>query len=126
MLLIVGLLIVAAWTDQRGRLFVLLLAGALGVLMLVPIWWVHYASLMAGPLALTVGTGISPARQWLAAGGKRQDHAVISLLAIFAVVVYGLPLLRTTTLDTPFPGNKLKASVAASTGCITSDHPIAL
>jgi alpha-1,2-mannosyltransferase len=124
--LLVGiLLIVAAWTTQDGRIFVLLLAAGLAVLTLTPVWWIHYASFIAGPAALTVGAGISQISRWVEVLGNGPRYAVVSLFAICGMVIYGGQLLN-TRLQSPFPGKTLSASVTAADGCITSDQPIAL
>jgi alpha-1,2-mannosyltransferase len=124
-LLLVGVVLMgAAWAAGRG-LFVLLLVAELTVLALTPIWWVHYASLLAGPAALTVGAGISQVRQWAQRAGPRLNHAVVSLFVIAGVAVYAVPLFQ-TTLQAPFPGSTLRGTVAPVAGCVTSDQPIAL
>jgi hypothetical protein len=124
-LLLGAFLSAAAWVSRRGRLFVALLASGVAVLLLVPVWWIHYASFIAGPAALTVGVGISQVRRWASAWGRRGEYAVASLFGLVAAVVFGVSLLR-ATLEAPFPAAQLRAPVAASSGCVTSDDPIAL
>jgi hypothetical protein len=124
--LLVGvLLIVAAWTTRDGRIFVWLLAAGLVALTLTPVWWIHYASFIAGPAALTVGAGLSQISRWVEVAGRGARYAVVSMFVIGGMVIYGGQLLN-TRLQTPFPGKTLSASVAAADGCITSDQPIAL
>jgi alpha-1,2-mannosyltransferase len=128
LLILVGigaLLVIAAWASRDSRLFVALLGAGLVVLALVPVWWVHYASFVAVPAALTLGAGISRVHHWVSARSRRVSYAVTSLLAVVGMASLGVPVLR-TTLGAPFPAGQLEAPVAASAGCVTTDDPIAL
>lgn len=125
-LLVVGLTVVAAavvaWHSPVGRLAVGVLAATLGVLFAMPSWFLHYAALSVGPLALVLGAAVGR----VATRVRRPGPAALALvtvgvlLAVYAATVVQLPFGR------PFPTTTLAATVGASRTCVTTDNPISL
>ena len=65
LLLISASLVAAAWLADAAAFSSCCSSPSSTLLALTPIWWVHYASFLAGPAALTVGAGIAQVRPWV-------------------------------------------------------------
>jgi alpha-1,2-mannosyltransferase len=115
---------ILAWGIDRARLVVLLLAAFVGLLVVTPAWFFHYAGLTAAVLAVTVG----------AAAQRLRDLPVVTgsgflRVAGLVVVVAGLLALAAGPLlarsGEAFPRSSFTAAVSDAR-CVTSDHPTAL
>jgi alpha-1,2-mannosyltransferase len=115
---------VLACRRSEGRLAVVLLVGLTLMLLATPSWYLHYASLTAAPAAVTVGVGVGELMHFLATKRRSARLAIAVLLAV-AVIFLSAPLTR-LTLGERFPGPALAASVANTSGCVTSDDPTTL
>jgi hypothetical protein len=133
-----------AWRAHRpARLFVVLTAVALGVLLEAPSFFVHYAAFVVPTGALTVGAaagqalGRRRAPPDAAADGSLHDPPrrntrparTALLVATVAACSTGLVGLGATsarlTVGRPFPQAALAPAVAAAR-CVTADSPEAL
>ncbi|MEZ0448679.1 hypothetical protein [Cellulomonas sp. ICMP 17802] len=118
LVLVCGLVVACAavaWHGRRGRLWVVLLAGEVAVLLLSPSYFAHYAAFSAAALALVVAAAVpvvpAPARVATAA-------ALCLALGALAVAVQA-------PAPVPFPAAEIRRHLPA-TGCIRSDSPGAL
>lgn len=125
-LLVFGVLFVLAGRtrDTSSGFALVLLGGLTVVLLLTPTWFKHYAALIAGPLAVTVGFGVGRLMSWVRT--TRPPVAPIVAVGVAALMAfYALPV-GNAPLGHRFPGPTLRAAVAHSPGCITSDDPTTL
>jgi hypothetical protein len=114
--LVVGALCAGlAWTHRRGRLWVVLLAAELAVLLASPSYFPHYAAFCAPALALVVAAGTSTVRLTPALA---TSAAAAAALCLATAVMLARPV-------TPFPADRVRAQLPDS-GCIRSDSPAAL
>lgn len=114
-LVVVGLCAALAWSHRRGRLWVVMLAAQLGVLVASPSYFLHYAAYSAPAVALVVAAGASTVR-------------VVPALATSAAAAAALCLATATMIThppTPFPAGRIEAHLP-QTGCVRSDSPAAL
>ena len=119
-----ALLTVLAWRTAEGRLPAALLVGLTGLLMLTPSWFVHYASLVAGPAALTMGAG---AAQLCAQARRVSPRLGVVVAAVLGLLVAGYAApTASARLGTPFPGRQLAVAAQAAPGCVTTDDPTTL
>ncbi|MBO3084529.1 ArnT family glycosyltransferase [Cellulomonas fengjieae] len=119
-LLVGGLVVVAfcaarAWHHGRGRLWVVLLAAQLGVLVLSPSYFLHYAAFSAPAAALVVAAGASTLRLVPALATSAAAAAALCLATAMMI----------TRPPAPFPAGRIDAHLP-QTGCIRSDSPAAL
>lgn len=112
----------AAARSSVGRLFVVVLAACAAMLFVTPSWFVHYAALTAGPLALVVGA----AAGWVAARVRRALTATISATVVIGLLAGYASTVVTRPFGSPFPTAALQPVVAAATTCVTTDDPISL
>ena len=94
------------------------------LLAVTPMWFLHYAGVIAAPLVLVLGAGLAVALQNLGSIRSWLPPAVASA-AVLAVMLSALPLAR-AHFGQPFPGRTLAGIVADLPGCVTSDFPMAL
>ena len=128
--LMIAVLVVAAgvvlgWQLARARPAVLLLLGLGAMLLITPIWFIHYSALTAPAIAITAGAA---AQQMLNLAAERRWRWLrIGLVAalLVAPLVAALPIALVRAGER-FPRQPLAAAAAPSPGCITSDHPSAL
>jgi alpha-1,2-mannosyltransferase len=115
---------VLAWLTVEARLAVVLLVGLTALLMLTPSWFFHYAALVAGPAAVTVGFGSA---QVIARGrGMKPRLGVVAAVALGLLVAgYAGPTFS-TRYGRPFPGSRLAVAVQSASGCVTTDDPTTL
>ena len=128
LLVVVALLVVLgsallAWRVRRARTAVALLAVLSAVLLTSPSWYMHYAALIAAPLALTLGFAAGRLFRLLPAGAGTAGRALAasSLVAVLAYCWAGL----STEIGVRFPGTEL-AAAAGVRGCVTADDPSVL
>ncbi|GAA2752016.1 hypothetical protein [Amnibacterium kyonggiense] len=120
--LVLGALVVTALTAG-ARVFALLLAADLVVLLAAPSWFPHYADLAAPAIALCVGVAAQRATDLLPAGAARRWAAAGLVVAIG---VGG----TVAALRAPRGGETVPASVVAAvgrtSGCVVTDDPTLL
>jgi alpha-1,2-mannosyltransferase len=115
---------VLAALKQEARLALALLVGLTGLLMLIPTWFPHYASLIAGPAAVTVGFG---AGQLVTRIGARSPRAGLAVAGVLTALVAGYVVpISHLHFGHSFPGKALGTAVGSASGCVTSDHSTAL
>jgi alpha-1,2-mannosyltransferase len=106
------------------RLLAALFIGHVLLLAVTPMWFLHYAGVIAAPFVLVLGGGLAVAlekvgtvRSWL--------PPVVASLAVVAVLLNALPLTQ-LRLSRPFPGRTAAAIVADLPGCVVTDFPMTL
>ncbi|MFL6027015.1 MAG: hypothetical protein ACJ72K_08765, partial [Friedmanniella sp.] len=112
---------VLAFRAPIGRLGLLLLAVCVLVLLVTPTWALQYTGLSAVPAAVVAGCSVSALADLLPPAGFR----VTAALAFAGIAAYGAAVLS-QTWGSPFPGRALAAALAGTSGCVTTDQPIAL
>lgn len=116
--------VVLAALTPSARLAVALLGGLTLVLLVTPSWFVHYASLIAGPAAVTAGFG---ADQLIIRAGRFSPRlAIATALALGVLVAAYVPPGSSVQLGETFPGKSLAATVGTIAGCVTTDDPTTL
>lgn len=121
---LVALVLVAlALTVPGAREWVLVLAACSALLLLAPVFFLHYPALTSPPLALVVGAG---AHRLLSALPGRPLRVVVAIVtAAAAVVLLNQPGFATGSNQT-VPVTALRAAAARVDGCIMSDDPTIL
>jgi alpha-1,2-mannosyltransferase len=89
-----------------------------------PMWFLHYAGVIAAPLVLVLGGGLAVALQKAGTVRSWLPPAVASLAAV-AILVSALPLTQ-HRLGRPFPGRTAATIVANLPGCVVTDFPMTL
>jgi alpha-1,2-mannosyltransferase len=115
---------VLAWLTVEARLAVALLVGLTALLMFTPSWFPHYAALVAGPAAVTVGYGFAQ----LITRARRVDPRLGIVAAVglgLLVTGYASPTFS-VRYGGPFPSSRLAMAVDAAPGCVTTDEPTTL
>jgi alpha-1,2-mannosyltransferase len=110
-----------AWSYREARLPVLLMLGHGLYLLVVPIWFFHFAGFTAAPIALTAGAALGRLMALLRA---RPAQIAVGVLAAGALLVYASDS-ATVTFNRRLP-DQFRALTAATPGCITSDDATAL
>ncbi|MCC2333155.1 hypothetical protein LJN56_00830 [Cellulomonas sp. zg-Y908] len=114
---VVALAATAAWRHDRGRLWVTLLTAQVGVILVAPSYYAHYAAYSAAAVALVLAAGVSLVdvrhRAWSAA-----------LVCCALGLVTGAAVARTPA-PVSFPVAQVRERLPA-TGCIRADSPGAL
>jgi hypothetical protein len=94
------------------------------LLAVTPMWFPHYAGVIAAPLVLVLGGGLAVGlqkaeriRSWL--------RPALATVAAVAVLFSALPLTQ-LRLGRPFPGRTAAAIVAGVPGCVVTDYPMTL
>ena len=121
--LLLASLIVCLLVPALRLLAALFLSYAL-LLAVSPVWFLHYAGVMAAPLVLVLGGGLAVALQKAATIGPWLPRGLASLAAL-AVLLSAWPLTQHRQ-GRPFPGPTLAAIVADLPGCVATDYPMAL
>ena len=121
--LLLASLIVCLLVPALRLLAALFMSYAL-LLAVSPVWFLHYAGVMAAPLVLVLGGGLAVALQKAATIGPWLPRALASLAAL-AVLLSAWPLTQHRQ-GRPFPGPTLAAIVANLPGCVATDYPMAL
>jgi alpha-1,2-mannosyltransferase len=89
-----------------------------------PMWFLHYAGVIAAPLVLVLGGGLAVALQKVATL-RSWLRPVVASLAALAVLLSALPLTQHRQ-GRSFPGRAAAAIVAALPGCVVTDYPMTL
>lgn len=113
-----------AWLSVEARLAVALLVGLTALLMLTPSWFLHYAALIAGPAALTVGFGAAQLATRARAHSPRLGVVAVVALGLL-VACYAAPTFS-ARYGEPFPGSRLALAIPRAPGCVTTDDPTTL
>jgi len=114
---VVALAATTAWRRDRGRLWVALLAAQVGMILVAPSYYAHYAAYSAAAVALVLAAGVS-----LVDVRHRVWTAVLVCCALGLATGAG-------TARTPAPASFPVAQVRGllpATGCIRADSPGAL
>lgn len=122
-----GLCFVLAALDRRTRLFALVLAVLVGVLLATPAWFLHYSALSAAPMALVAGAGIDRVIAWVqsTAGGRRWIGVVLTVATLLSLGAY-TSKLPDRHMSRVFRGPVLAAALADRPGCVGTDDPSTL
>lgn len=118
-----GGLAVLAVRIPLGRLALLLTVVTVGLLLVTPSWSIHYTGLVGPPAALLVGSAVAAGSPWLSRPAPRRIGAVLGLAGLALHATLSLPAL---TFGSTFSPGPLRASIAATPGCLTSDDPTVL
>jgi alpha-1,2-mannosyltransferase len=94
------------------------------LLAVSPVWYLHYAGVIAAPLVLVLGGGLAVVLQKAATIGPWLPRALASLAAL-AVLLSAWPLTQLRQ-GRPFPGPTAAAIVADLPGCVATDYPMTL
>jgi alpha-1,2-mannosyltransferase len=94
------------------------------LLAATPMWFLHYAGVIAAPLVLVLGGGFAVAIQKVGTVRSWLPPAVASVAAV-AVLLSALPLTQ-LRLGRPFPGRTAAAIVEDLPGCVVTDFPMTL
>ena len=121
--LVLVALVVCVVRAQLRLLATLLITHTL-LLAVTPVWFLHYAGVIAAPLVLVLGAGLAVALQKLGSIRSWLPPTAASA-AVLAVMLSALPLAR-PHVGQPFPGRTLAGIVTDLPGCVTSDFPMAL
>lgn len=109
--------VLLAGTVAQARLAAILLITLSGMLAVLPIWHPHYAALIAGPAAVTVGAASCLVRGWSVAAPWR--YLTAAMLTGW-LILFATPLTSLETVET-LPRAELRAAIAQLPGCITVD-----
>jgi alpha-1,2-mannosyltransferase len=121
--LLLASLIVCMLVPALRLLAALFISYAL-LLAVSPVWFLHYAGVIAAPLVLVLGGGLAVALQKAGTVRSWLPPAVASLAAV-AILVSALPLTQ-HRLGRPFPGRTAATIVANLPGCVVTDFPMTL
>jgi alpha-1,2-mannosyltransferase len=113
-----------AWMITEARLAVALLVSLAMLLMLTPSWFLHYAALVAGPAAVTAGSGAAQLVERARHLNPRLAGVAVIALSLL-VAGYATPTFS-ARYGTPFPGSRLAVAVQNDSGCVTTDDPTTL
>lgn len=95
------------------------------IVMVTPMWYLHYAGLTAAPIALALGGAVG-----VAVASRREGAGwltwVIPATAVASTLLLALPLTRFNIGNPAFPGRSLASQVADLPGCLATDHPMTL
>jgi alpha-1,2-mannosyltransferase len=106
------------------RLLAALFIGHVFLLAVTPMWFIHYAGVIAAPLVLVLGGGVAVMLQKVETVRSWLPAAVASLAAV-AVLLSALPITQ-LRLSRPFPGRAAAAIVNDLPGCVVTDFPMTL
>ena len=110
-----------AWSYREARLPVLLMLGQGLYLLVIPMWFPHFAGFTAAPVALTAGAAMGRLMALLRATPAR---IAVGVLAAGALLVYASDS-ATVTFNRRLP-DQFRALTASTPGCVTSDDATAL
>jgi hypothetical protein len=110
-----------AWSYREARLPVLLMLGQGLYLLVVSIWFPHFAGFTAAPIALTAGAAVGRLMALLRA---RPARIAVGVLAAGAMLLYASDS-ATVTFNRRLP-DQFRALTAPTPGCVTSDDATAL
>lgn len=122
---VIGVLCVLAARTRSisSGLALVWLSGLTVVLLVTPTWFKHYAALIAGPLAVTVGSGVGQPMSRVRTTRPRAALVVAGCGRLSGhVPVTG----QQRPVWAPFSRSALGAAVTRSPGCVTSDDPATL
>jgi alpha-1,2-mannosyltransferase len=121
--LLLASLVVCLLVPALRLLAVLFITHAL-LLAVTPMWFLHYAGVIAAPLVLVLGGGLAVALQKVAAIRSWLPTAVASFAAV-VVLLSAWPMTQHRQ-GRPFPGPTAAAIVADLPGCVVTDYPMTL
>ena len=110
-----------AWSYREARLPVLLMLGQGLYLLIIPVWFAHFAGFTAAPIALTAGAAIG---RLIALVRARPAQIAVGVVAAAALLAYATGWVG-LTYHRRLP-DQFRALAIAGPGCITSDDPTAL
>ena len=97
------------------------------IVLLAPMWFLHYAGLTAAPIALALGGAVGATIDWSDRVQRRPWVGwVVASLVVTATFGLALSLPRWHFGNPAFPGPTLAAGVANRPGCVASDWPMTL
>jgi hypothetical protein len=121
--LVLASLVVCLQVPALRLLATLFISHAM-LLAVTPMWFLHYAGVIAAPLVLVLGGGLAVALQKVAAIRSWLPPVVASLAAV-AVLLSAWPMTQHRQ-GRPFPGGTASAIVAHLPGCVVTDYPMTL
>lgn len=110
-----------AWSYREARLPVLLMLGQGLYLLVIPVWFPHFAGFAAAPIALVAGAAMG---RLMALFRATPARIAVGVLAAGALLVYASDS-ATVTFNRRLP-DQFRALTASSPGCVTSDDATAL
>jgi alpha-1,2-mannosyltransferase len=110
-----------AWSYREARLPVLLMLGQGLYLLIIPVWFPHFAGFTAAPIALTAGAAMG---RLIALVRARPAQIAVGVVAGAALLVYATGWAG-LTYNRRLP-DQFRELAVAGPGCITSDDPTAL
>jgi alpha-1,2-mannosyltransferase len=110
-----------AWSYREARLPVLLMLGQGLYLLIIPMWFPHFAGFTAAPVALTAGAAMG---RLIALVRARPAEIAVGVVATAALFVYATGWAG-VTYNRRLP-DQFRALAIAGPGCITADDPTAL
>lgn len=111
------------WRRPDARVYVALLAGTTGALVLSPSYYDHYGDFLAPGAALTAGVAGGVLSACLLERGRLATIGAVGAAAIVVtILIVGIALQAT---GTRFPADTLRPVVAAK-HCVVADSPAAL
>jgi alpha-1,2-mannosyltransferase len=110
-----------AWSYREARLPVLLMLGQGAFLLTTPTWFPHFASFVAGPIALTVGAAVGRVIEL----AKTRPLRIAATAAVVAALLVYASAWRDIRFGQPFP-HEFRAFTTSAPGCVTSDDQAAL
>lgn len=97
------------------------------IVLITPMWFLHYAGLTAAPIALAVGAAVGVVLGWAPRVAPLPWlPGLIGAIAIVGTTLLVIPLQRLTFYNPSFPGRTLAARVVDRSGCLVTDFPMTL
>ena len=97
------------------------------IVLITPMWFLHYAGLTAAPIALAVGAAVGVVIGWVARVAQLPwMPGLIGAIALVCTTLLVIPLQRITFYSPSFPGRTLAAQVTDQPGCFVTDFPMTL
>ncbi len=123
--LTVGAALVICLVRAELRVLAVLLISHGVLVMITPLWFLHYAGMSAAPIALVLGGALWAIMDWT---GQRWPSLPLPLagVATGAVLVLAIPMTRVDLGGRPFPAEALAQPLRDRPGCVTHDFPMAL
>ncbi len=111
--------VIAALTVRGARIYPVLLASSVAVLLASPSYFVHYGALTAPFLALTIGIGVTRLLRPIPVPWAR---AALGALVVLVILAVNVPSDLKTTSQW-IPTTVLRPAAQQVRGCVLSDDP---
>lgn len=127
--LTVLLFAVFACRVQQLRIAPILLVALTAMLLLAPSYYPHYAGVLGGPYALTVGSACGWTSTFASNRGGLTRRAMVGGFGVGWVVLlvgFAVPLAAVVPSSRALPSRSLAASLRPLPGCVVADEPVVL